>query len=219
MSQRRIVLDLLERVARLLPAGATPTLLTDRGLAWPAVLDFCRDHGWHYELRIQGHTRVLTADIDQPVRRLVPKPGARWCGAARLFKKAGWRMTNLVAYWKLGVREPWILITDLPPTLHRCNHYRKRMRQEQSFRDEKSHGFQWSQSRVRDPNHATRLPLVMAIAMTLLIRLGAQLIRSPHRTELERHNRHTFSVFQLALRFIHRYARAPDLLAPPICVG
>ncbi|MBI4082652.1 MAG: transposase [Candidatus Lambdaproteobacteria bacterium] len=219
MSQRRIVLDLLERVARLLPPGARPTLLTDRGLAWPAVVDFCRGHGWHYELRIQGQTRARVGHVVLAVRNSAPKLGARWYGTAQVFKKAGWRTTNLVAYWKPGTKEAWLLVTDLPPSLHRCNPYRKRMRQEQSFRDEKSQGFQWSHSRIRNPDHAMRLLLIMAIAMSLLIRLGVRIARGAARTELERPSRRVYSVFQLGLRFVHRYARPMDFLALPICVG
>ena len=74
------------------------------------------------------------------------------------------------------------------------------MRQEQSFRDEKSHGFHWNASRVRDPDHATRLPLVMALAMAWLIAEGLRVIRDGERDRYERRDRRTLSLFQLGLR-------------------
>ncbi|MEE8433896.1 MAG: hypothetical protein V3S64_03825 [bacterium] len=86
------------------------------------------------------------------------------------------------------------------------------MRIEQSFRDEKSSGFQWNQSRVRDPQHNTRLLLIMALAMRHLVYLGLSLIRKGKRCCLERRDRRTLSVFQLGLRYVQRgdpFARSP----------
>ena len=203
LSQDRLVLDLLRRAAQVLPDGACVTLLTDRGLAWPAVLDFCDQHHWHYVLRIQGQTRVRLPEA-RTLRadELVPRAGTRWYGAAQVFKKAGWRDCNLVARWQRGCKEPWLLITDLPANGQRCRQYRKRMRIEEAFRDEKSHGFQWNQSRIRKPEHASRLLLVMALAMALAIRLGLLLIKTGQRRRIERPSRRTYSVFQLGLRHV-----------------
>jgi len=214
MSQDRLVLDLLRRAARALPEGARVTLLADRGLCWPAVLDFCAQHGWHYILRVQGQTRVRLPDGRQMrVDALAPRAGTKWCGEAQVFKKAGWRACNLVAHWPAGCEEPWLLITDLPANRYRCRQYRKRMRIEEAFRDEKSHGFQWQQSRIRDPAHASRLLLIMALAMALAIRLGLLLIKTGQRHRLERRHRRTYSVFQLGLRHIQSllYAHGPPL--------
>lgn len=204
MSQDSLVMDLLERTARSLPPGAQPTLLADRGLSWPKVLDFCVRHGWHYVLRVQGQTRVQLADGRQmPVRNLVPKRGRTWCGPAQVFKKAGWRRTGVVAHWPTALEDPWLLITDLPANRLRCAQYRKRMRIELSFRDEKSSGFHWNQSRIRDPKHAMRLLLIMALATGFLIALGARLIRGGQHKRLERRARRILSVFQIGLRYVH----------------
>jgi hypothetical protein len=208
-TQDRLVLDLLKRAARALPQGAQVTLLCDRGLSWPAVLDFCLEHGWHYVLRVQGQTRARLPDgRELSVTELVPRPGTSWCGSAQVFKKAGWRSCNLVARWPGTLEEPWLLISDLPANRYRCQQYRKRMRIEESFRDEKSHGFQWKQSRIRDPEHASRLLLVMALAMAAMIKLGMHLIKTGKRHLLERRHRRTLSVFQLGLRHVQSLAYA-----------
>jgi hypothetical protein len=220
MSQDALVMDLLERTARNLPPGAEPVLLADRGLSWPSVVDFCVQHGWHYVLRVQGQTRVQLEDREAvSLRALTPRPGMSWRGPARVFKKAGWRRTHVVAHWPALLDEPWLLITDLPPTQHRCRQYRKRMRIELSFRDEKSSGFQWKQSRIRDPAHATRLLLVMALAMRLLIRLGQKLIRNGQHKLLERHGKRILSVFQLGLRYVHYCLYNPHPPPTPKSVG
>jgi len=204
MPQDQLVLDLLERTERALPATARPTLMCDRGLCWPLIVDFCTRRGWRFLIRAQGQTKLRLPEGRQlTLRQLAPRPGTGWCGRAQVFKKAGWRTLNVVAWWDPKQNEPWLLLTNLPADRRRCRQYRKRMRQEQSFRDEKSHGFHWNDSRIRDPQHAARLLLIMALAMAWLIRLGLTIIRSGQRHRLERRDRRTLSLFQLGLRYIH----------------
>jgi hypothetical protein len=211
MRMDRVLVDLLKRTARLLPKGAVPTLLADRGLAWPVVLDCCVALGWHYVLRIQHRTSVLLdSGRDVQAGQLVRQRGALWCGTVQVFKKARWRRVNLVAYWGPGYKEPWLLITDLPPDRARVGQYAKRMHVEHGFRDEKSHGLQWNQSRIRDPQHANRLLLLIAFALRLLIVLGQRLLSTGHHTYFERPDRRTLGVVPLALRCIHH----PTFLIP-----
>lgn len=214
MPQDQLVLDLLKRVDAALPAGAKPTLMADRGLCWPAVVDFCVDHGWHFLLRAQGQTRVRLDDgSETSLAELVPEPGRTWCGKAEVFKKAGWRRVNVVARWSPRRAERWLLVTDLPAEPRRCKQYRKRMRQEQSFRDEKSHGLRWNESRLRDPAHAQRLLLVMALAMAWLIGLGLRVTLGGERRRYQRPDRRCLSLFQLGLRAIQEARR--DGRPPP----
>jgi hypothetical protein len=119
-----------------------------------------------------------------------------------VFKKAGWRPAHGVAHWPAGCKEPWLLITDPPASRNRCRQSRNRMRIEESFRDEKSHGFQWRHSRIRDPSPSSRLLLIMALAMALAIRLGLLLIKTSQRHRLERRHRRTYSAFQLGPRHV-----------------
>jgi hypothetical protein len=216
MPQDQLVLDLLKRTAAALPEGAKPTLMADRGLCWPAVVDLCVEHGWHFLLRAQGQTRVkLDGGTELSLDALVPGPGRNWCGQARVFKAAGWRRVNVVARWSPRRTERWLLVTDLPAEPRRCRQYRKRMRQEQSFRDEKSHGFRWNDSRIRDPAHAQRLLLVMALAMTWLICLGLRVIRRGQRHRIERPDRRSLSLFRLGLRFVQnqrQFTRPPPVM-------
>jgi Transposase DDE domain len=195
---------LLGRAARALPPGLGVTLLADRGLCWPDVVDCCTRLGWHYVLRLQGQTRVRLPDgTERAARGLARRRGARWFGrGVAAFKGAGWREANVVAVWEKGCKEPWLLVTDLPATFMRCRNYCRRVWCEQTHRDEKSHGFNWQLSRVRDPSHATRLLLVMALATLLCLSLGTTLIKRGLRRLLEPARRRLLSVFQLGLRWL-----------------
>lgn len=202
----RLLWRLLRRAARSLPEGAEVTLLADRGLCWPVVLDCCKSLGWHYVLRLQRDTRVRPAGgpVVKGAWELAAWRGSPpWClEGAEVFKDAGWRRANVVATWPHGCREPWLLVTDLPATFERCRNYCKRVWCEQLHRDEKGHGFNWHLSRVRDAEHAARLVLVMALATLLCLSTGTFVIKRGLRRLLEPARRRLLSVFQLGIRWL-----------------
>jgi hypothetical protein len=201
-----LVRGLLRQVHRSLPERAAVVLLADRGPCWPVLVDWCREHGWHYVLRLQGHTRVRGPDgADRPARDLADRPGRRWLGPAEVFKKAGWRGAHVVATWERGTAEPWLLLADRPASLRHCRAYGKRMWAEESFRDDKSSGFHWDESRVNDPAHAGRLLLVLALATVLAASVGGQAVKAGRRPDLDPHRRRRLSLIQIGLRWL-RYA-------------
>jgi hypothetical protein len=196
---------LLAEVAALVPPDTHVVLMTDRGLSWPSLLDQCRELGWSFLCRVQGSTRLQTADgVTGPIRDRAPRPGTRWQGPGRAFLKAGWRAVNVVAVWRRGDDEPWLLVTDLAPTWDRCTQYRHRMDAELSFRDDKSSGFDWDASRVRAPAHMDRLLLVLQLAACFVLAQGLFVLQHGQRRVLERPDRRTLSLFALGLRWIDR---------------
>jgi len=196
---------LIDEVAALVPPGTQVVLMTDRGLSWPSLLDRCRRVGWSFLCRVQRQTRVETADgHDAAIGDLAPRPGTRWRGRGRAFLKAGWRDLNLVAVWRRGDKDPWLLVTDLAPTWVRCTQYRHRMDEEESFRDDKSSGFDWDASRVRDPAHMDRLLLVLQLAALFVLAQGVFVLQQGFRHILERLDRTTLSLFSLGLRWLDR---------------
>lgn len=203
---------LLRQVSRSLPAGAAVVLLADRGLCWPVLVDWCREHGWHYVLRLQGQTKVRGPDgVERSARDLADRPGRRWLGPADVFKKAGWRGAHVVATWERGMKEPWLLLTDRRASLRHRRAYGKRMWAEESFRDDKSSGFHWDESRVNDPAHAERRLLVLALALVLAASLGGQAVKAGRRRDLDPHRRRRLSLIQIGLRWL-RYVLTHGLL-------
>jgi hypothetical protein len=201
----RLIWRLLQRIARCLPAHADVILLADRGLSWPSVIDCCVALGWHYVLRLLRSVRVRLPDdgSERPVGELARKKGDRWFGTdVELFKKSGWRTANVVATWEEPCKEPWLLVTDLPATFRRCAGYCRRTWCEQMHRDEKSQGFNWQRSHVREPSHACRLLLAMALAMLLAICTGTWVLKHGLRHVLESTRTRKLSVFQLGLRWL-----------------
>lgn len=206
-----LIRSLLRQVQTCLPAGCLVVLLADRGLAWPLLVDWCQQHGWHYVLRLQGQTHVRFPDgTERPVRQLVPQPGSQWLGKADVFKKAGWRGAHVVAIWKRGRKEPWLLVTNERASLRHCGVYGQRMWVEESFRDDKGSGFHWEKSQVNDAAHATRLLLVLALAMVLAASQGSVMQQTGHQGDLDPHRVRRLSIIQLGLRWL-RYVIAHRL--------
>jgi len=170
-------------------------------------------------MRLQHWTRVTLGD-GRGVRagERVKARGGRWHGRVGVFKKAGWRDTHLSLRWDKAGKEPWILAApeDGPAGLQAVHAYAKRNGCEQSFRDQKSGGFRWAQSHVREPERATKRVLVMTRATLLSIRLGTWLLKSGRRRDLDPHRRRRLSLFPLGLRWLHPVlVLAGDCAVPP----
>lgn len=203
----RVAWRLLARVGRCLPPGTSATLVADRGLAWPSVLDACRRLGWHYVLRVQRSTRVRRPDARGRVREgragaRARRPGDRWAGRVRAFKKAGWRDVYLVAVRAPGCRQPWLLVADRPGLAGHVRTYGRRMWCEEAHRDDKAQAFRWDASRVRDPARACRLLLVLALATLLAAGLGGRVVKRGLRRALDPRRARTLSLVQLGLRWL-----------------
>ena len=205
----KLICRVLRKAAKLLPEGCRVTLLTDRGLSWPAVMDCARRLGWGHVMRLQHTTRVTLEDgqgrrVVVAAGELAPRPGSRWSGQVSIFKKAGWRAARLTAVWDGRAREPWLLAAREggPGGTRAVLAYAKRNWCEQGFRDEKGCGFQWGKSRVRDPDRAARVVLVMALATLLSLSLGTWLVKSGRRRDLDPHRQRRLSFFQLGMRWL-----------------
>jgi Transposase DDE domain len=198
-----LIIGLFDQVAACLPEGAEVTLLADRGLAWPQIVDACGELGWHFVIRLQGQTKVRTTEQTEcSAAELAPKPGAQWWGQAEVFKKSGWRTAQVAACWERGQDGPWLLVSDRPEGGRLFRRYAKRVWTEELFRDEKSQGFHWEQSHVTDPAHAGRLVLLIALATYLMLALGSRVIQSGLRGWLESTHQRMLSLFTIGMRWM-----------------
>lgn len=222
MSMDRLVPEQLQMLGQWLgDYDLQITLLADRGLSWPVVVRTCQQLGWHYVLRLQGQTRMLRSNGKEMTlgKLLGKKLGMELADGVMVFKKAGWiSHCSITAVRVKGCKSPWYLLSDTPAGAHQVSRYTMRMWCEQSFRDEKSSGFHWRESRVNDPAHATRLLLVMALAMWLCMLIGMGVVRRGWRKQLDYHAKRHYSYFKLGLMWIIATLRR-DLPLFPLTIG
>lgn len=213
---------LLRLIHRNLPAETNVTVLADRGLAWPDLVRFCQRRGWHYVLRIQGQTAVWPqhAGTYRCAAAWLPRGVNRpFACRARVFKVAGWLDCYFTAIRVKEAKEPGLLISDQPNAWRHYRRYGQRSWCEEAFRDQKSGGFCWRESRVNDPQHTTRLLVVMLLAMYLCLVLGARLVQRGLRRLLDPHPQRLCSYFKLGLYWLpHQFYsdQSSPLLAVPL---
>ena len=168
---------LLRRLRPALPRGWTVIVLTDRGLYAPWLFWRMVRLGWHPFLRIHtgGPFRPAGTRCFRPLQSVVPQPGTRWRGRGTALQKAGRQVEcTLLALWEDGSKDPWLLLTDLPPEASDAVGYGLRAWIEQGFKITKRAGWQWHRTRMTDPERAARLWLAVAVATLWLLSVGGE---------------------------------------------
>lgn len=167
-------LALLRHVRDGVPPDWTVLVMADRGLYAPWLFRAVRRQGWHPFLRLNtgGSYRPRRQHAWQPLAGVVPQPGTRWKGAVVCFKRQAVRST-LVARWETGYAEPWLILTDLAPEQAEAAWYAWRTWIECSFKTLKRGVWQWQATRMTDPQRASRLWLVLALATLWTISVGS----------------------------------------------
>ena len=170
------ILRLLRLVRRELPSNLHVLVMADRGLWSPRLWKRIRDLGWHPLPRLQNTiTCQPVGQGRQPARELVPGPGHAWVGKATVFKdRKKQRAGTLIVVWAEGEKEPWVLLTDLPPEKVGVWWYSLRVWIELGFRALKGVGWQWQKTRRTDPDRVARHWLVLAVAMVWVLAYGTR---------------------------------------------
>ncbi len=193
---------MMEEVQAALPPGCVVTLVTDRGITGPAVIDLCQAVGWHYVLRVNagatqtGLVRLGDGTVEL-LWALVTGPGQRWTGMVEVFQGVGWRDVELTIRWDPGAIEPWVLVSDRPAGGARVREYRRRVHAEATYADAKRRGFAIERSKVTILPHLDRLLLVLHLALWWTQQLGLRVIRQGQRRRYDRHDRRDLSVMHL----------------------
>ncbi len=167
-------LTLLRQVRDGIPPGWTVLVMADRGLYAPWLFRAVRRLGWHPFLRLNtsGYYRPLRQHAWQPLADLVPQPGTAWKGEVVCFKRQAVRGA-LVARWESGSAEPWLILTDLAPEQAEAAWYAWRSWIECAFKTLKRGVWQWQATRTDEPDRASRLWLVLALATLWTVTLGS----------------------------------------------
>lgn len=159
------------------PADWTVLVLADRGLYARWLYRHICTLGWHPFLRInqQGQCRPLEEPRFRSLSTIVPQVGMRWSGSVDCFAGPGSRLRcTLVACWDAPHRDPWLILTDLPPEVADAAWYGMRTWIECMFRSTKRGGWQWHQTKMTDPERASRLWLAIAVATLWVVSVGGE---------------------------------------------
>jgi Transposase DDE domain len=174
---RREWLRMLRQVRRAIPRAWTVIVLADRGLYARWLFRRITRLGWHPFLRINtGGTFRPTGQVrGVPLQTLVPEPGTTWQGTGIAFKGRNRQLhCTLLACWEAGYKDPWLILTDLPPEASTACWYGLRAWIEQGFKITKRAGWQWQRTHMTQPERAARLWLAVAVATLWLLSVGGE---------------------------------------------
>jgi len=207
--QVKLIEWLLKAVQAGMPKDRLVIVMADRGIGTSP--DLCRavdDMGWKYLFRVTRQSKICTETGDFAIADMV-EAGEIWEASGKVFKQRGQIPAHARAIWADGYEGPWALVTNHAPLTgfeYACRNW-----QEQSFRDLKSGGWQWSQSRIRLPDHMERLLVLLALAYAWMLALGSQAIARGFGQPLQRHpdgqlRRHG-SLFKEGLTFFVEFVK------------
>lgn len=205
-SSARTQIALLAYVQNLLPTDSTVLVVGDSEFGAVEVLRYLDGLGWRYVLRQKANNQVRCGESSdwQDFLNLVQEPGQiAWLPSGLLTRKHAYQV-NLLAHWKPGETEPWLLATNL--TSHRLaiKAYDRRMWIEEMFGDFKGHGFDLESTHLRHFMRLSRLTLAVALLYVWLVTTGATVIKNGQRHLVDRADRRDLSIFQIGLRWIKR---------------
>jgi hypothetical protein len=198
---------LLAYVERLMPSYAEVLVVGDSEFGGVEVLRQLDKWQWRYVLR-QKAKHLVKGKGQATWQRfgdLVVQAGdSVWLASARLTQRHAYRV-NLLAYWKPGEVEPWLLATNLATSQATRRAYRRRMWVEETFGDLKKHGFDLETTHLRHFLRLSRLTLLAALLYLWLISLGSRVIKCGQRRLVDRSDRSDLSIFRIGFSMAERY--------------
>ena len=199
-------LALMAYVHRLLPPQAAVVLVGDNEFGAVEVQKQLAEWDWQYVLRQKGQYLVLPFGKRTSGRldSLVAKAGEiAWLPQARFTQRYQWRV-NVLAYWKPGEKEPWLLATNLSQQQLALRAYRRRMWIEEMFGDMKGHGFDLESTHLRNFLWLSRLTLAVVLLYVWLLSFGSRVIKQGLRRLVDRNDRRDYSLFRIGWHMADR---------------
>lgn len=151
-------------------------VMADRGLYAAWLFQAIQRLGWHPLLRVKEDLsfRELSEETFSPVGQRVSRRGRGWSGKGE-WSEHGERMSaTVVIRWEKGYEEKLVVVTDLDEKEANAAWYQMRFWIEDEYKDHKSGGWGWEQTKMTDPGRAERQWLARAVAMQMAVLIGGQ---------------------------------------------
>jgi hypothetical protein len=173
--QARLIIRLLKAVRVGLPAGTQVRVLADRGIGTsPLLMRGIMALGWTFLFRVTKQSKIILENGEEVTfYQQVKQAGESYAASGLVFKKRGHIPAYVRVLWGQQTHDRWALVTN-DPALTGWE-YAQRMWIEEAFRDLKSHGWQVESAALTDPECMARLWILLVVAYTWMLLLGAVL--------------------------------------------
>jgi len=200
-------LALLNYIHKLLPGDAQVLVLGDSEFGAIEVLKQLDQWGWKYVLRQKGSHLVRENDQSPWIAlgSFLTRAGeSLWLGQRQLTQLHAYPV-NVLAHWKLGEPEPWLLATNLPSLQAALKAYESRMWIEELFGDLKDNGFDLESTHLRSVFKLHRLTYAVVLLFLELLASGSKIIKNGLRRLVDRSDRRDLSIFRIGLYMRERH--------------
>jgi len=212
--------DMLEKVHRFMKRYVKQvTFLADAGFRDCDWAQLCLELGWNYAIRIASNTYITLPDgRSDRLDNWVPVNCNRYFQDVLLTLDTKLQ-TNVSVTWTTDAKgQPDMvpIITNQIACRARLREYAGRMGIEQSFRDDKSGGFDLAHTRLQHAQRLDHLLLALSIATLWCHELGEFVLEQgePARCSVDPAHERTLSLFQLGFRWLKRFLATGLLFLP-----
>jgi hypothetical protein len=168
--------ELLASLEGIVPQDWLVIVMADRGLYAPWLYQAIQRLGGHPMLRVKEDLSFKAQGEEHfaPIGMRVRRRGRGWGGVGE-WSEHGERMQGTVLIrWEKGYEEKLAVVTDLGEKEGNVAWYQMRFWIEDEYKDYKSGGWGWEQTRMKDPKRAERLWLAMAVATQMAVLVGGE---------------------------------------------
>lgn len=171
--QTAMIRAMLTLVKQGMPQRKRVRVLADRGIGTsPELMRAIMALKWTFLFRVTRQSKIILPDGQEVTfYDQVQHPGESYRASGKVFKKRGRIEAHVRVLWGADAKERWALVTN-DPALTGWE-YAQRMWIEEAFRDLKSHGWQVEDVRWTDPERMARLWILLVLAYTWMLLLGA----------------------------------------------
>lgn len=185
------------------------TFLADAGFRGCDWANLCEELGWKYGICVAHNTFITLADGRSDRLDALVAPNCNRYFSNVLLTKEVKLKTNVSVTWttdKNGQPEMVAVISKQIACRARLREYARRMSIEQSFRDDKSSGFDMAHIRLQHAERINHLLLALAIATLWCHELGEHVLAQGEsvRRQIDPGTTRELSLFQLGLRWLKR---------------
>jgi hypothetical protein len=167
---------LLASLEGVVPPDWKVIVMADRGLYAAWLYRAIQRLGWHPMLRVNEDLsfRAVGEENFSPIGQRVKRRGRGWKGKGEWSEHGEQMSGTVVIRWEKGYEEKLVVVTDLEEKDVNAAWYQMRFWIEDEYKDHKSGGWGWEQTKMTDPKRAERQWLARAVAMQMVVLLGGQ---------------------------------------------
>jgi len=194
-------ITLLKRLRALLPEETQVILLGDGEFDSLELQSYLTQQQWHYVCRTAKDTWVCKEGEWFQLDDCAMPDLCLGLEEVR-FTEQAYGPVTVVIWWDKEHRTPIFLVSNMELTDEVCYWYRRRMRIETFFSDQKSRGFHLHKSHVDDPARLSRILIAACLAYIWIVFLGTFAHQQGLVSLIHRTDRCDLSLFQIGLDWL-----------------